>query len=295
MSWEEVVCKFRVDKGKTPYFWNADNGTIEQCRVFEKGDGYIRISLRMPPAGSVFVVFKETGPIENITSVVKESVGKDLNGAFEPEWGNIEILSDNDKGTDTRIWSPGIYTITSAGGKSARIEVDSLPNKISMRSSWEVKFPEGWGAPSQIIMEQLKDWTDSKDQGVKYFSGTANYINEFTIPQYLLNGNYSLFLDLGDVKEVAELTINGKKTGILWKKPFRVEITDFVSPGKNSIEIAVTNLWNNRIIGDHIMIPDPGFTRTNIKRRFNGKSPLLSSGLLGPVVIYPALKVLIEK
>jgi hypothetical protein len=295
MSWEEVVCKFRVDKSKTPIIWNADNGTIEQCRVFETGEGFKKISLRMAPAGSVFVVFKETGPAENITGIVKEPIGKEINGAFESEWGDIEILATNDKGIDSRIWSPGRYTLTSGGGRITRIEVDSLPDKISMRSSWEVRFPEGWGAPSQIIMEQLSDWTESKDQGVKYFSGTANYINEFIIPEYLLNGKYSLFLDLGEVREVAELKINGKKTGILWKKPFRIEITDLVTPGKNIIEISVANLWNNRIVGDYRMNLDPGYTRTNVKRKFNAKRPLLSSGLLGPVVICPALKVHSEK
>jgi hypothetical protein len=294
-KWEEVVCKFRVDKSKTPFFWNADNGTIEQCRVFETGEGFIKISLRMAPAGSVFVVFKDTGPVENITGIVKESIGKDGAGTFESEWGNIEILSNNDKGIDTRIWSPGSYILTSAGGKTTRIEVDSLPDKISIRSSWELRFPEGWGAPSQITMDQLTDWTNSKDPGVKYFSGTANYINEFTIPEYLLKGDYSLFLDLGDVKEVAELKVNDKPVGILWKKPYRIEIANFLLPGKNTVTLAVVNLWNNRIVGDHVMNLDPGFTRTNMKRRFNAKSPLLSSGLLGPVVIYPALKAHSEK
>ena len=76
MSWEEVVCKFRVDKSKTPFFWNAGDGTIEQCRIFETGDGFIKISLKMPPVGSVFVVFKEVGPSESITSIDMESAGK---------------------------------------------------------------------------------------------------------------------------------------------------------------------------------------------------------------------------
>ena len=118
-------------------------------------------------------------------------------------------------------------------------------------SPWVVRFPEGWGAPPQITMKTLTDWTESKDTGVKYFSGTANYSNEFTIPEYLLNGNYSLCIDLGDVKEVAELKVNDKPVGILWKKPFRIEITDFLSPGKNTISLAVVNLWNNRIVGDY--------------------------------------------
>ena len=295
LNWEEVVCKFRIDNKKTPFLWNPDAGTIEKCNVFETGDGYIKILLRMPPAGSVFVVFKEIGLTENITRIDKESIAKSVNGTLESEWGNIEILTNNEKGIDTRIWSPGSYILKSGGGKTTKIKVDSLPDKILIDSPWVIRFTEGWGAPPQIVVNKLTDWTESRDKGIKYYSGTANYSNEFTIPKYLLMGNYSLFLDLGEVKEVAELKINDEELGILWKKPFRIEITDFVVPGKNTIKLAVANLWNNRIVGDYVMNLDPGFTRTNVKRKFNAKTPLLSSGLLGPVVIYPALKVAYTK
>jgi hypothetical protein len=291
LSWEEVVCKFRVNRRKTPFFWNPDTGTIEKCMVYQSGDGFVKISLRMPPVGSVFVVFKDTVFTDYITRIDKDPVWQTVKNTKTSEWGNIDILADNEQGLKTRIWSPGSYTLTTGGGKTTKIVVDSLPSKIFVNSSWEVKFPKDWGAPPQIAMKGLTDWTNSKDPGVKYFSGTASYYNLFTIPDYLLNGKYSLCLDLGEVKEVAELKINSKSVGILWKKPFRIEITDFVKPGNNTIEVDVTNLWNNRIVGDYCMNLDPGFTRTNVKRKFSAKTPLLSSGLLGPVVIYPALKV----
>ena len=119
--------------------------------------------------------------------------------------------------------------------------------------------------------------------------------NEFIIPDYLIDRKYSLFVYRGDIREVAELKINSKTVGILWKKPFRIEITDFVKPGKNTIEAAVSNLWNNRIVGDYRMNLDPGFTRTNVKRKFNANTPLLSSGLLGPVVVCPVLNISLTK
>jgi hypothetical protein len=291
LNWEEVICKFRVDQHKIPFFWNADNGTVEKCKVFESGDGFIRIRLKMPPVGSVFVVFKESGMSDHITRIDKNSVGQPVNDPLVSAWEDIEILTDDKKGIQTRAWSAGSYTMTSEKGTISKIVVDTVPDKIAIETPWEIRFPEGWGAPSQISMNRLTDWTESKDQGVKYFSGTARYSNEFTIPDHLINRKFALFLDLGEVKEVAELRINGKELGILWKKPFRIDITDFVKAGENNIEIAIANLWNNRIVGDYCMNLDPGFTRTNVKRKFSAKTPLLSSGLLGPVVIYPALNV----
>jgi hypothetical protein len=291
MKWEEVVCRFRVNKRKTPFFWNPDSGTTEQCNVYQAGDGFVKISLRMAPVGSVFVVFKEGGLTDNFSSIEKESVVPALNDTSVSEWGNMDVRADNGKGLETRIWSPGNYTLRTEGGKTTRIVVDSLPSEILVNSSWVVRFPKDWGAPPQINMKELTDWTELNDTGVKYFSGTATYSNEIYIPDYLLNGKYSLFLDMGDVKEVAELKINSKSAGILWKKPFRIEITDLAKPGNNTIEVAVTNLWNNRIVGDYCMKLDTGFTRTNVKRKFSARTPLLSSGLLGPVVIYPALNI----
>jgi hypothetical protein len=90
-------------------------------------------------------------------------------------------------------------------------------------------------------------------------------------------------LDLGDVKDLAQVRLNGRHLGVLWTRPFRVEITSAVKPTGNVLEIDVVNLWPNRIIGDAALPPGKRFTKTNIK--FKKDEPLLESGLLGPVTL----------
>lgn len=100
----------------------------------------------------------------------------------------------------------------------------------------------------------------------------------------------ALLLDLGEVKEIVQLTFNGQNIGILWKKSFRVDIREFVKSGANQLEVSVTNLWNNRIVGDFQQ--GEKYTRTNMKNKFSAESPLLTSGLLGPVIVRVAENVL---
>jgi hypothetical protein len=122
---------------------------------------------------------------------------------------------------------------------------------------------------------------------VKYFSGTATYQNTFTLKAIPKN---PIILDLGSVKEVAVVTVNGKQAGVLWKEPYRIDISSLTQSGENQIEIAVINTWNNRLVGDASAKPEERITRTNLSNKFNPKSPLLSAGLLGPVVLkFPAI------
>ena len=100
------------------------------------------------------------------------------------------------------------------------------------------------------MFEKLISWPDSKDKGIKYFSGTATYRKTINIPAERFGENRSLLLDLGSVKEIAEVRLNGQDLGILWKAPFRVDITKAAKPGDNELEVRVTNLWPNRLIGD---------------------------------------------
>ena len=119
---------------------------------------------------------------------------------------------------------------------------------------------------------------------MKYFSGTAAYRREIEIPAGLIGKNKRLHLDLGQVKYLAEVRLNGMDLGVLWKPPFRVDISQAAKPGKNMLEVKVTNLWPNRLIGDQFLPESQRITRTNDKT-YTKKSPLLESGLLGPVSI----------
>jgi len=163
-----------------------------------------------------------------------------------------------------------------------------LPHLVSsdlatIQGPWQVSFPPNWGAPPQISLETLSSWTDSSDAGVKYFSGTATYGKDVDVPQSWLRQGAKVVLDLGKVKEIAELSVNGRAVGgILWKPPFQADITPALKPGTNHLEIRVTNLWPNRMIGD--LQPGAGKTYTFTDWKFyKADSPLMESGLLGPV------------
>ena len=125
-------------------------------------------------------------------------------------------------------------------------------------------------------------WTLSEDPGIKYFSGTAEYRKAITVPG--LSADQRLILDLGDVKNIAEISIDGKVVSTLWKHPFRTDITSFVHEGDNILTVKVTNLWPNRLIGDSALGKDERITYTPTEF-FSPSSPLLPSGIIGPVKI----------
>jgi hypothetical protein len=158
-----------------------------------------------------------------------------------------------------------------------------LKPQLELGGGWDVSFDPKWGGPAKIRFDALTDWTKHADQGIKFYSGTAIYKKTFTLPAAPDKGS-QLFLDLGDVREVAEVRVNGKDLGVVWAKPAGVNITSAVKVGDNELEVTVVNLWPNRLIGDAALPPEKRFTETNM-RKFVSKSPLLPSGLLGPVRI----------
>jgi hypothetical protein len=155
----------------------------------------------------------------------------------------------------------------------------------SIEGMWDVHFQPGRGAPDSIVLDHLRSWSEHSDSRVKYFSGRGTYIKTFQVPDFWLQPGTRLWLDLGDVKNIAEVTINHKPLGILWKAPFKVDITDALKPGDNVLEVAVTNLWVNRLIGDQQPNAPRKVTFTT-QAFFRADSPLLPSGLLGPVRLW---------
>jgi hypothetical protein len=152
-----------------------------------------------------------------------------------------------------------------------------------LRGSWKVSFPAGWGAPPDIELDKLISWTDSPEPGVKYFSGTATYSQDMAASQQWLRPDARIILDLGKVKEIAEVSLNGRPVGgILWKPPFVADVTGLLKPGSNHLEIKITNLWPNRVIGDQQASGMARYTFTDFKP-YKADSPLFESGLLGPV------------
>ena len=154
----------------------------------------------------------------------------------------------------------------------------------ALNKDWNVSFQPGRGAPETVTFDQLSSWSDNSIDGVKYFSGTATYTKTFEVPADAIAQGAHYWLDLGDVKDLAEVAVNGRYIGILWKTPFKTDITSALKPGSNQLVIGVTNLWVNRLIGDQQSYAVRKYTFTDFTP-YKADSPLLPSGLLGPVRI----------
>jgi hypothetical protein len=153
---------------------------------------------------------------------------------------------------------------------------------LMLPDSWQVQFQAKRGAPDAARATTLKSWSDDSDEGIKFFSGTATYTTTLRAPPKWFQAGARLWLDLGRVMNVAEVSINGKNLGVAWKAPFRVDMTSALKPGANRLQVKVSNLWVNRLIGDQQVGVKQKYTFTT-QAFYRADAPLLPSGLLGPV------------
>jgi hypothetical protein len=226
---EEFEADFRVE-GRQAEFWEQDSGHLRQAPAYPSSRGRTVVPMKLPPYGSVFVVFR---------------------------------------GTPSR---------------QPAFEVGPLTELMEITGSWRLSFESGRGAPPSATFDKLISWPDHADPGIRYFSGTAKYRMKFDAPAGWKRAGRVVSLDLGQVKNIAHVRLNGVDVGVAWKPPYRVEVTRALREGANEIEIEVTNLWPNRLIGDEFLPAAEHITSTNI-HKFTKNSPLLPSGLLGPVRI----------
>jgi hypothetical protein len=154
---------------------------------------------------------------------------------------------------------------------------------------WQLSFQPDRGAPPQITLERLVPWQESTDEGVRYFGGMGTYTKTLQADSDWFKPRAELWLDLGEVKNLAEVSVNGKPLGIVWKTPYRVDATSALHPGANTVEIKVTNGWANRIIGDRQPNTTKTYTFTSPKF-YKANAPLQPSGLLGPVQVIRAVQ-----
>jgi hypothetical protein len=158
--------------------------------------------------------------------------------------------------TTPLAWENGAYTFRISDGTERSAKIDTIPAPAEITGPWHLAFPPKLGAPSEATFDKLMSWSDSLDAGIKYFSGTAAYTRRLTLTADQLAAPRRLFLDLGRVQVMAQVTLNGKDLGTLWTFPFRTEITEAAHAGDNDLEIRVTNLWPNRLIGDENLPPE---------------------------------------
>ncbi|MGB7325119.1 MAG: glycosyl hydrolase, partial [Rubripirellula sp.] len=257
---------------------------------------------------------------EQLTTVVKQNETIVLNRATDPVAAPDEpaTLSVSADGGVLNAWEAGDYELVYSDGKRKQLKVSTIPEPVDLSSDWNLQCPKGWG-PTDIKLDKLMSWTQHDDPELKYFSGTAVYQKQFDVPANRLGQDHSVRLDLGDVQIFAEVTFNGKNLGTLWKPPYVVDVSGLVKPNNNQLEIRVTNLWVNRLIGDEqfpspyeyepnekpgegLILKIPGWLEGKGKRpetqaktftvwKFHTKdSPLLDSGLIGPVQLEFAVR-----
>jgi hypothetical protein len=258
----ETTAVFRIEGGR-PELWDPLDGSRRRLETFSTVNGRTSVPLRFEAHGAYFIVFSENGP---------------------PLSGPVP-------------------------GPDAGANFPSFAKVASLEGPWQVSFDPKWGGPEQVVFESLEDWSRRPEAGIKYYSGQAVYRKSFDLPGAGTNGGAGgrLWLDLGSVRNIASVRLNGRDLGVVWCEPWRVDISEAVKREGNRLEVRVANLWPNRLIGDEREPPDAeyapggnlarwpdwllkGESRPSSPRfafatwKHDAKdSPLLPSGLLGPV------------
>jgi len=284
---ESIQGTFRVS-GMIPEWWDPETGKIHRVAVYADNGTHTTIPVRLPQHGSIFVIFREGTKTGHFVECR-------LNGEqFTPR---LQLSGDD---FHLVAGEEGTYTLVDAAGNEQTVEAGEIPAPMQIKGPWQIDFPEGWGAPEQAVFPEPVSWSEAEDPGIRYFSGIATYHQTFHLPEEMVSGETVMVLDLGVVKEVAEVYVNGENLGILWKPPYRVDITAAARAGENTLTMEVANTWNNRLVGDG-KLPEPQrFTKTNItgpnwQTRVPWKdSPLHESGLIGPVRIEFAKKITVH-
>lgn len=303
----QFVGSFRVG-GKIPELWDAVRGTQTDAGQWNETNGRTEVNLALDSEESVFVVFRRSSAAADPVKMV----------ALDGEPFEEAKLVSGSAGTILRTARPGNYQLTTASGKSASIAVPPPPAAMTLEGPWDVSFKPPAGIAKTLRFDKLASWTESPDEGIRYFSGTAHYVRELEVPSQWLEPGLRVELDLGVVRDMAEVILNGQPVAICWTAPFRVDLTGSIKAGHNRLEIAVTNTWANRLIGDQQQPEDcnwtaqgqlehfPAWILESLPRPtrreafaawnyFKKDSPLREAGLLGPVVLRPSLERTIPK
>ncbi len=264
--------------GRVPECWHPETGQIRPLpRFWTTADGRTAVPLAFEPHESYFLVFRTKVP------------GGQAAAPAAPCGAVAERLDD------------------------ATANFPRLVRKAEIAGPWTVTFDPAWGRPERPrVWHRLEDWSRQADEAVRYYSGPARYTTTFVAQGLGLTRGKPVYLDLGRVEVMAHVALNGKPLGIAWKPPFRVEINSALRSDQNELEVTVVNLWPNRLIGDELLPPDcqwdpngrlvqwpqwllegkpspTGRRSFATWRHWTKESPLIPSGLLGPVTVWQAL------
>lgn len=252
------------------------------------GSSGLAVIHRRSSEGDIYFISNQSG------SAVSGDIGLRIDGKAPEFWnadsGRVVAASYARRDGVTSIplsleKSGAIFILFRRASDTASVAVASprLELVTSLDRNWRIRFQPERGAPAGQLPTDLTDWSRSKVDGIRHFSGVATYDTAFQMPDKRGNGAESVLLDLGTVKDVAAVFVNGQRAGVAWKAPYHVDISDLIRPGRNKIEVRLANLWVNRLIGD--AQPDARAYGFTTGPTYRADAPLRPSGLLGPVRI----------
>ena len=273
-----------------------------------KSDNAVRYTHRTSANWDIYFVSNTTGAPEQANAVFRSAKGTPE--IWDPITGETRKLTQfSIKGGQTTVplkfdAHQSYFVVFDKNNTAKTIgNHQNFPifNTLSTLSGpWQVSFNPKFGGPKNTTFNGLIDWTKSPEDGIKYYSGIAIYKKDFSFTPADKNGR--IYLDLGEINDLARVKLNGKDLGVIWTAPWRVDVTDAIK-GQNHLEIEVANLWVNRLIGDE-KLPDDGIKdgqwpewltkglpRPSGRYTFatfhpyNQNSPLYKSGLVGPVTL----------
>ena len=299
---QRFTASFNI-KGKQPEFWQAEDGSTIDAPIWYESNGRTFVSIQLKRQQTVFVVFKKNAiPTNHPISV---SVSDTLNG-----WS---VINNNGKAAFCASTSETAEIVYANGQKKTINTVAKSP--IELNSDWNVSFAPKMESAFTLPFPTLSDFSLSDDNRVKYFSGTATYTKNINLDATFIQPNQRIKLDLGIMHDqLADITINGKKLGIIWYAPYIMDVTDYIKLGNNEIKIAVTNTWANRMIGDekepadfewgidrpgmgqpmkaypdwfikNQLRPSQGRKTFSIWHYYKKDSKLIPAGMIGPVIL----------
>lgn len=251
-------CTFNIDS-KLPEWFDPMTGKSYPLAAFEHHDGKTKTVVTIPAEGSGFVVFRQSSAGINSLKVSTALENPDLAFRF-----------NDDRGITVKSGKAGEYELNFADNSNRTIQINDIHEPMIITGSWKVTFSDLKSGPKTLTFSELADWTTHDLEEVKHYSGTAIYEQSFKLSKDVLSQNGEILLDLGEVREIARVTLNGKDLGVIWKSPHEMDISSALKAGKNDLRIEITNQWTNRLIGDENF---PNLTGYDLRPQLNRPLP----------------------
>ena len=266
---EELICTFRVH-GKAPEIWNPENGTTQKLGIYKLSSNETTLPVRLEGKGSVFVVFSKKS--ENpVVSLSRNNVSLfpvfNQHSSFA-QTPNYFISEDSAK--QWTLSKSGVYDFQLDDCTKHSLNVPAIPSDLILYGKWMVSFQKGRNAPEKVEFDSLIALNNHLNPQIKYFSGIATYTKEINLSIPFFEQEKELILELGELHDMASVKINGRELGVVWIKPYQINLTKVLKPGNNIIEIEIANSWANRIIGDLQLPKNDRITWSNSLNSFSG-------------------------